>query len=113
MSKELGEIPFSALADYDDSDYLVFTALTLTDTETIDEIEDFFVEKGLIKDKKIIGMYRILGNKLGDEGRTDWLIKFTSGGSINPMVRLQMSEMGVKWLSDFIDNYGSDYDSDY
>lgn len=52
MSKELGEIPFGTLADYDDSDYLVFTALTLTDTETIDEIEDFLSRKDLSKIRK-------------------------------------------------------------
>ena len=107
---KLSTIQFSELNEYNDSNSLVFTGLCLAE-EDVPEVEKFFHSKGLMSaDKHIIDVKHIEGNVLGEEGRTDWLFVFDNEDKqFNPMVRLSMSPMGVKWTSDFIDNYAADY----
>ena len=69
---------------------------------------DWFREIGLIEqDAEITNVQHIAGNVKGDEGRYDIMLTISGKGIINPIVRLQVD--GLKWLSDFVDNYREDY----
>lgn len=49
---------------------------------------------------------KIDGNVKGENGRTDWLLIFNKSiKGIRPFALMQ----DVKWIEDFIDNYGKDY----
>ena len=92
-----------------DANTLVITGLIATDEDKKD-IEDFFNAEGLFPEGgEVINLYKIGGNVKGDEGRTDILIEHNAP-KVNVYVRLAMAErIGLKWTSDFIDNYGQDY----
>lgn len=115
MKKYILSINFEDVSSLDNINHLVFTGLALeqNDTDTIQQIEDFFNEQRLFEhgNRSILGMRRILGNVLGDKGRHDWVIDFEEcpGNNINPLVRLKLSNMGIKWVDDFVDNYKQDY----
>ena len=120
MEKYTGKIAFNELKSLNDDNHLMFIGLSLNDgdVQTIQEIEDYFNENELFPVHRTIkGMRRVTGNVLGDSGRMDWVIdieplnpeKADIKQPINPLVRMRMSEMGVKWVSDFVDNYAEDY----
>ena len=102
-------IHFSDLSNFNDSNSLVVIGLDLNESD-LNGINNFFANKvGLSKGKNITGAYRILGNVLGDEGRTDWLFVFDNENvEFNPIKRLLVAAK-VKWTSDFIDNFADDY----
>jgi len=106
-------IHFSELHDCDDSSTLVILGTLFHYNQSdIEEVEDFFHEEKLIPaDAHVTDLRHIEGNVLGEEGRSDVLICFTPC-NVNPMVRLRLSEsMGIKWTSDFVDNYKDDYNA--
>ena len=115
MDKYFGTVTFDELRNLDDTNHLMFIGLTLDkdDTATLNEIETFFNDEGLFINgpRKIKGVRRVTGNVLGDKGRWDWVFDFEEdpGNTISPMTRLRMSNMGIKWVSDFVDNYKQDY----
>lgn len=76
--------------------------------ELIAQMNEVFTEDGLLQDgAKVVNVEKIEGNVLGDEGRTDVLIHLDKF-AVSPVVRITRWR-DVKWLEDFIANYGSDY----
>lgn len=74
----------------------------------IAQMNEVFTEDNLLQEgAKVTDVERIEGNVLGDEGRTDVLIHLDKF-AVNPMVRITKWR-DVKWLEDFIANFGSDY----
>lgn len=99
-------IPFSDLGQYNDSNSFVWTALTFNAKDK-PEIEKWLKEiKFMPADASITAMKKIGGNVKGSKGRSDVLF-ITTETTFHPMVRLQVD--GLKWTSDFRDNYGKDY----
>lgn len=99
-------IPFADLSKYTDSNSFVWTALTFNPKEKAD-IEAWLKEiKFMPKTASILDMKFIDGNVKGKAGRSDVLF-ITSETRFAPLVRLQVD--GLKWTSDFRDNYGADY----
>lgn len=100
-----------------DSRYLVWTGLELPSTEEgLDQLKndmtEFFVKQNLIPEGICVSnLNHISGNVREHTGdyRKDVLIKFSENTTINPMVRLEMSMSGLKWVSDFIVNFKNDY----
>lgn len=69
-------------------------------------------EIGFSKGKNLIGVHRITGNVLGDEGRHDWVLEFDNEDVMfNCIARLRCGQ-NLKWVSDFVDNYVRDYEQD-
>ena len=109
----LNEISFKELNNFNDSNSVVLTSVSfdeMTKEEIISEINEIFHNVGLIKeDKNVIDVKYINDNVLGEDSRPDYLIIFDNEKSLtSPMARLQMAS-SVKWTSDFIDNYKTDY----
>lgn len=67
-----------------------------------------FVTDNKIANMAPTGVYKILDNVKGDDGRTDWLVEFPENVNFNPMARLMFGDM-LKWTEDFIANYHNDY----
>lgn len=90
---------------------VVMVALAFEEDEKdalITQMNEVFTEDGLLQDgAKVTDVEKIEGNVLGDEGRTDVLIHLDKF-AVSPMVRITKWR-DVKWLEDFIANYGSDY----
>ena len=108
---EVNNVSFSELKNYNDSESLVFIGVIFNPvTQNWDEVNTFLHDIGLIpKGKSLIGVHRITGNVLGDEGRWDYLLRFDhSELQISPIARLYHAEY-FKWTSDFITNYRRDY----
>lgn len=111
------EMQFSTIVEsvnngsMNDSNSFVIVGLLLSESE-LPEIESFFKDQKFIPETmNLTGAANIKGNVRESTGdyRHD-VIFFTSGtGDLSPMARLLLSRMGVKWTSDFIDNYRSDY----
>lgn len=103
------EIKFSELENFNDSESLVWTSLLMRD-EDINPMNDFFHEISLIpKGKSLIGWKKIIGNVLGEDGRSDILLIFDHPElQINPIARLSVGHE-IKWTSDFITNFRCDY----
>lgn len=99
-------VPFLELRNYTDSNSFVWAGLTF-EPDAKDEIEAWLKEiKFMPADAQILTMRKIDGNVKGDDGRTDVLFT-TTETQFSPLKRLLVD--GLKWTSDFIDNYGSDY----
>ena len=108
---EVYNVPFSELKNYNDSESLIFIGVIFDPvTQNWEEVNTFLHTIGLIPDgKSLIGVHRITGNVLGDEGRWDYLLRFDhSELQISPIARLYHAE-DFKWTSDFITNYRRDY----
>lgn len=105
---KLKEIAFRDIKQYNDANSLIFMALTL-EQEGTQEVTEFFEKEKLVPAGSVIEYRNITGNKRGKKGRTDVFIRLKDETLVNPIVRLKMSEMGVKWTSDFISNFGKDY----
>lgn len=100
------KIPFIKLHKYNDSNSFVWTAL-LFNPDDKPAIEKWLKEVGFLPESAaILDMKEISGNVLGNRGRTDVLF-ITTRTIFNPLVRLRIQ--GLKWTTDFIDNYGKDY----
>ena len=104
-----GTIQFGELKKFNDSNSAVLMATTFPDEFDFKELDDFLSNKlEFSTGKNLIGIYRITGNWLGDEGRTDWLMEFDNEDKqFNCMARLMFPD--IKWTSDFIDNYAEDF----
>lgn len=111
---EIKEIRFRDLEKFNDSNSIVVTALTLDHSdpeEAFKQSQQFFDEIKLCPGKKVINIYFINDNVLGNNGRPDYLFEFDHPEiQFSPMVRLQYGR-DIKWTSDFLDNFGSDYKS--
>jgi hypothetical protein len=106
MQMPLQKIPFSELKAHDDSTSFVWTSLTAEDFDQ-QPIKDWFKEIGFLPaDAKILEMRKIGGNVKGFMGRSDILF-LTTPTTFHPLVRLKVD--GLKWTSDFVNNYCSDY----
>lgn len=105
------EIRFCELVNYNDSNSLVWTSLIMRD-EDIQDMNDWFHEIKLIPNGKSLRDWKhVSDNVLENNGRSDILLIFDHPElAINPMVRLRLGSE-VKWTSDFISNFKSDYKS--
>ena len=105
----VSEINFSKLKDYDDSTSAVLTGIDFENGFNFKEVDDFLSnELGFSKGKNLTGVYRIMGNVLGADGRKDWLLTFDNPSKqFNYLARLRFD--GLKWTSDFVDNYAHQY----
>jgi len=110
-------IRFSELENYNDTESFVWLGLIMptNDAEiksTYNEITEWLLAEGFIKNGKVIDIKQITGNVLGKKGRIDQLVILSNGCSgLHPIKRLQTQDM--KWTSDFIVNYAKDYGKDY
>ena len=103
---DLDTIPFSELRGLKDVETMVWTGLLLTKAE-LPEVNSFLLQTGLLKEGKLVDAKNISGNILGDNGRCDVVLFFEGAVLGNPIVRLKID--GLKWTSDFVDNYRKDY----
>ena len=86
---------------------LLFEESDFSDVESVLRDEAHF----LPSEMSITGAALIKGNVLeetGDYG-SDVIFFTDNKGCLDPMSRLRLSDMGVLWTSDFVDNYRSDY----
>lgn len=106
---EIGEVNFSSLHEHDDATSAVLIGTTFPYGFDFAEVDTFLSDgMGFSRDKALTGVYRIMGNVLGADGRTDWLLTFDNPQKMfNPIARLRFPDL--KWTSDFIDNYGGNY----
>lgn len=106
-------ILFGELDKFNDTNSAVLMAITLENDDDITNLNNFLSnEIGFSKGKNLIGVHRILGNVLGDEGRTDYLLEFDNDDvQFNCIARLRWGT-NLKWTSDFIENCKDDYCSD-
>lgn len=110
-------IHFSQLAELNDQTHVAFTGLAIDDTseQGINNLKAIInaslEEMGVFKDGVAVSnILRVAGNRLGDEGRRDYVFELTNGtiANISPLKRIR--EMpDLKWLDDFIVNYEKDY----
>lgn len=94
---------------YNNSNSAVIVATIFSENEDWKEVNDYLAnELRFSTGKNLIGVHRITGNLKGDEGRTDYLLEFDNEQvQFNPIARLCFPD--IKWTSDFIDNYKSDF----
>lgn len=106
-------ISFNELDKFNDSNSAVLLGIEFEEGDDFSKLKDFLTnELGFSNGKNLIGVHRITGNVLGDEGRRDWLLEFDNEDvQFNPLARLRCAR-SLKWTSDFIDNYREDYDAD-
>lgn len=103
-------IHFKELDKFNDSNSAVLLGISFEDDNDYSKLNDFLSnEIGFSKGKNLIGVHRITGNVLGDEGRRDWLLEFDNEDvQFNYLARLQCAHT-LKWTSDFVVNYEDDY----
>lgn len=103
-------IHFKELDKFNDSNSAVLLGMEFEEGDDFSELNDFLADKlGFSKGKNLIGVHRITGNVLGDEGRHDWLLEFDNEEvNFNYIARLRCGK-SLKWTSDFIDNYKDDF----
>ena len=117
-NKTFTEMDFSSIVEslqngtLDDNNSFVIVGLLLEESE-LPDVESFLRDEVhfLPAEMSITGAASIKGNvreKTGDY-RHDIIFFTDNQGSLDPMVRLRIAQMGVKWTSDFVDNYRSDY----
>ena len=106
---QTNEVKFRDLKNYNDGNSAVLMGVIVSDESAYKVLDDYLQNKlGFSKGKNLIGVHRIVENVLGDEGRIDWLLEFDHEEiPFNFIARLQFD--GLKWTSDFIDNYAEDY----
>lgn len=109
MKTPLNTIPFKQVKEqYNDSNSIVCINL-LTHQEELADIDNYLSEQGLFNKGSMIEMRKIANNKNGDEGRSDVLFILKDNTTVDPIKRLLLRDLGIMWTSDFIDNYGNDY----
>ena len=115
----LRSIPFAELASNEALHATTITLLGVTAPTTEEEasslvkqITEFFQEIGFFDSSlTAVSVSKILGNVLGEEGRTDLLVHLSGDLSeTNPWNRLGVAEW-VKWTEDFVVNYSEDYET--
>lgn len=94
---------------YNNRNSAVIVATIFTEDEDWDSVNDFLANLLRFSNgKNLIGVHRITGNIMGDEGRTDYLLEFDNEQvQFNPIARLRFSD--IKWTDDFIDNFKHDF----
>ena len=117
-NKTFTEMDFSSIVEslqngtLDDNNSFVIVGLLLEESE-LPEVESFLRDEVhfLPAEMSITGAASIKGNVREETGdyRHDIIFFTDNQGSLNPMVRLSIAQMGVKWTSDFVDNYRDDY----
>ena len=109
MNTPLNTIPFKQVKEqYNDSNSIVCINL-LTYQEELTDIDNYLSEQGLFNKGSMIEMRKITDNKNGDRGRSDILFILKDNTTIDPIKRMLLSDLGIMWTSDFIDNYKRDY----
>ena len=117
-NKTFTDMDFSSIVEslqngtLDDNNSFVIVGLLLEESE-LPEVESFLRDEVhfLPAEMSITGAASIKGNVREETGdyRHDIIFFTDNQGSLNPMVRLSIAQMGVKWTSDFVDNYRDDY----
>lgn len=117
-NKTFTDMQFSSIVEslqngtLNDNNSFVITGLLL-DADEISLVESFLRDEVnfLPAEMSITGAAAIKGNVREHTGdyRHDIIFFTDNQGSLNPMARLRIAQMGVKWTSDFVDNYRSDY----
>ena len=117
-NKTFTEMDFSSIVEslqngtLNDNNSFVIVGLLLEESE-LPDVESFLRDEVhfLPAEMSITGAASIKGNVREDTGdyRHDIIFFTDNQGSLNPMVRLSIAQMGVKWTSDFVDNYRDDY----
>ena len=77
----------------------------------VENVTAFFRETGFFSPSlSVVAVSKVLGNVLGEEGRTDLLVHLSGDvWDANPLKRLAMADW-VKWTEDFVVNYSGDYE---
>lgn len=117
-NKTFTEMDFSSIVEslqngtLNDNNSFVIVGLLLEESE-LPDVESFLRDEVhfLPAEMSITGAASIKGNVREETGdyRHDIIFFTDNQGSLNPMARLHIAQMGVKWTSDFVDNYRSDY----
>ena len=117
-NKTFTEMDFSSIVEslqngtLDDNNSFVIVGLLLEESE-LPDVESFLRDEVhfLPAEMSITGAASIKGNVREETGdyRHDIIFFTDNQGSLDPMVRLSIAQMGVKWTSDFVDNYRDDY----
>ena len=117
-NKTFTEMDFSSIVEslqngtLDDNNSFVIVGLLLEESE-LPDVESFLRDEVhfLPAEMSITGAASIKGNVREETGdyRHDIIFFTDNQGSLNPMVRLSIAQMGVKWTSDFVDTYRDDY----
>ena len=117
-NKTFTDMDFSSIVEslqngtLDDNNSFVIVGLLLEESE-LPDVESFLRDDVhfLPAEMSITGAASIKGNVREETGdyRHDIIFFTDNQGSLNPMVRLSIAQMGVKWTSDFVDTYRDDY----
>ena len=117
-NKTFTDMDFSSIVEslqngtLDDNNSFVIVGLLLEESE-LPDVESFLRDEVhfLPAEMSITGAASIKGNVREETGdyRHDIIFFTDNQGSLNPMARLRIAQMGVKWTSDFVDNYLYDY----
>ena len=117
-NKTFTEMHFSSIVEslqngtLNDNNSFVIIGLLFEESDFSD-VESFLRDEAhfLPSEMSITGAASIKVNVLEETGdyRHDVIFFTDNKGSLNPMSRFRLSEMGVMWTSDFVDNYRSDY----
>ena len=117
-NKTFTEMHFSSIVEslqngtLNDNNSFVIIGLLFEESDFSD-VESFLRDEAhfLPAEMSITGAALIKGNVLEETGdyRPDVIFFTDNNGYLDPMNRLRLSEMGVLWTSDFVDNYRSDY----
>ena len=117
-NKTFTDMDFSSIVEslqngtLDDNNSFVIVGLLLKESE-LPDVESFLRDEVhfLPAEMSITGAASIKGNVREETGdyRHDIIFSTDNQGSLNPMARLSIDQMGVKWTSDFVDNYRDDY----
>ena len=121
-NKTFTEMDFSSIVEslqngtLNDNNSFVIVGLLLEESD-LPAVESFLRDEVhfLPAEMSITGAASIKGNVREETGdyRHDIIFFTDNQGSLDPMARLRLSQMGVKWTSDFVVNYRSDYHLDY
>lgn len=117
-NKTFTEMDFSSIVEslqngtLNDNNSFVIVGLLLEESE-LPDVESFLRDEVhfLPAEMSITGAASIKGNVREETGdyRHDIIFFTDNQGSLDPMARLRIAQMGVMWTSDFVDNYRSDY----
>lgn len=117
-NKTFTDMDFSSIVEslqngtLNDNNSFVIVGLLLEESE-LPDVESFLRDEVhfLPAEMSITGAASIKGNVREETGdyRHDIIFFTDNQGSLNPMVRLSIAQMGVKWTSDFVDIYRDDY----
>ena len=117
-NKTFTDMDFSSIVEslqngtLNDNNSFVIVGLLLEESE-LPDVESFLRDEVhfLPAEMSITGAASIKGNVREETGdyRHDIIFFTDNQGSLNPMARLSIAQMGVKWTSDFVVNYRPDY----